>query len=97
MDLLEFMMELDIYYYLEVQNTIRYFISVKSGIANIIFHNHVKIKVDSHDFYLITNNDFSQCYNMLSQFGIKIKITITIIHFKKNARMNYLKDKFLYK
>ena len=34
---------------------------------------------------------------MLSQFGIKIKITITIIYFKKNARMNYLKDKFLYK
>ena len=84
MDLLEFMMELHIYYYLEVQNTIRYFISVKSGIANIIFHNPVKIKVDSHDFYL-------------SQFGIKIKITITIIYFKQNAHMNYLKDKFLYK
>ena len=50
MDLLEFMMELHIYYYLEVQNTIRYFISVKSGIANVIFQNYEKIKVDSHNF-----------------------------------------------
>ena len=49
MDLLEFMMELHIYYYLQ-DILFRYFISVKSGIANVIFQNYEKIKVDSHHF-----------------------------------------------
>ena len=55
MDLIEFMMELDIQCYLKsekydsIYNRIRYLISVKSGITCIISHNYAKIKVDSYD------------------------------------------------
>ena len=36
-------------------------------------------------------------YCLLSRFGIKIKITTTIIYSWKKRHMNYLKNKFLYK
>ena len=56
MDLLEFMMDLDIKYYLEgnnrrkpIYNRIRYLMGVKSGIIYNISHNYEKIKVDSYD------------------------------------------------
>ena len=56
MDLLEFMMELDILYYLEVKNfiynRIRYIIGIKSGITYAISHNYIKIKGNSHNFLL---------------------------------------------
>ena len=56
MDLLEFMMELDILYYLELKNfiynRIRYIIGKKSGITYAISHNYIKIKGKSHNFLL---------------------------------------------
>ena len=52
MGLLEFMMELDSQYYLEVKNIISFTsrLSVKCGIAYIISHNYAKIKIDSYNF-----------------------------------------------
>ena len=53
MDLLEFMMELDIQHFLAysdvIVNRIRYFTSVKSGITYIFSHYFTKIKVDSYN------------------------------------------------
>ena len=46
MDLLEFMMELDND---SIYIRIRYLISVKNGITNMISHNYAKIKLDSYD------------------------------------------------
>ena len=64
MDLLQFMIELDIQYYLEVKkndfifNRVRYFPGVKSGITNAISQDYANIKVDSYDSLLRKNNDF---------------------------------------
>ena len=55
-DLLEFMVGLDILYGLGkfdfVCNRIRYLVIRTSGVTYIIYHNYAKIKVDSYDFYL---------------------------------------------
>ena len=54
-------------------NKIRYLISVKSGVTYIISHSYAKIKL------------YSQYYKyLLSQFGIKIKITTAMFIFKKS-------------
>ena len=56
LDLLEFMMDLDIQYYLAlkkcdaISNRIRYLISTKSGITDVFSHHYAKVKVDSYDF-----------------------------------------------
>ena len=67
MDLLEFMMELDIYYNLELKNMI----SFTTGLdilyelklvlhITVIFHSYEKTKVDSYDsFPLEKNIDFA--------------------------------------
>ena len=55
MGLLEFIMELDIEYYLALKNMItiynkiRYLIIQKSGIKFVISHNYARIEVDSYD------------------------------------------------
>ena len=46
MDSLEFMIELDND---SIYIRIRYLISAKSGITNIISHNYAKVKLDSYD------------------------------------------------
>ena len=57
MDLLEFMMELDIFLlfgsekYHPIYDRISYLVSAKSGIINIISHNYATIKVDSTILY----------------------------------------------
>ena len=57
-----------------IYNRIRYLISIKSGITNIISHNYSKIKVDSHDSLPLEQA-------MTFQFGINIKIITAIIYF----------------
>ena len=57
MDLLEFLMELDIQHYLELKNMISFttgldFIGVKSGITNVISRDYAEINVDSYDSFL---------------------------------------------
>ena len=52
MDLLEFMMELNIWYYLAMKNMMSFTEvkkSQKSGIVYIISHNYARIKTDSCD------------------------------------------------
>ena len=53
MDLLEFNMELDIWYYLEWKNMVpfRNLISVKCGITYVFPHNYARIKFNSY-YYL---------------------------------------------
>ena len=42
-----------------IYNRIRYLISAKSGIVDIMSHNYAKIKVDSFDSLPLKNNGFS--------------------------------------
>ena len=56
MDLLEFMMELEIYHYLEVKNMVSFIPELDNlqeqkvvFITYVISHNYAKIEVDSYD------------------------------------------------
>ena len=64
-----------------INNRIRYLISVKNGIAYVIFHNYENIKVDSYDsLHLEKAMTFHNFMILISQFLIEIKITTTITY-----------------
>ena len=79
--------------YDSIYNRIRYLISVKSGITYIISHNYATVQVDSYNFFPLEKTmTLCNIIILITQFGIKIKITITI--FLEKASYEFPRNKF---
>ena len=64
-----------------IYNRIRYLVGVKSGITYVVSDNYAEIKIDSYDYLPLEKTlAFDNVINILSLFGIKIKITTTIVY-----------------
>ena len=98
MELLEFMMELDIQYiccdkYDSICQRDRYLIRVKSGIIYVISPNHAKIKVDSYNSLPPGETmAFHNVIILIKSVFDKDEITATVSYSQKiMLYMNYLK------
>ena len=66
--------------YDSIYSRIKHLLSVKSDINYVTSHNYVKIKVESYNSLPLEKKKVHNVIYLLSQFGININITTTIIY-----------------
>ena len=90
---LEFMVEVDVWYYLVVKNIIynriRYLIGVKSGITYVVSYNYTRITVDSFDSLPLEKT--------LTFHNVLILIRSSFNKAKNNYNYNIFLEKYSYK
>ena len=70
-------------------DSIRYLIGLQSSTTYVHYHNYAKIKIDSDDD-LSLQKIYKTFLYLLSQFLVKVTISITIKNVRKNTRKMFV-------